>query len=205
MANFITFIRLILLLVLVLSIYWADPSWQRVNMPLLFLIMVLDALDGWVARKFNETSLFGAVFDIAVDRIVETVLWVVLAHIGLVPVWAAIVFIVRGNIVDTIRNSMAASQGVVPFGMMHSPLGRLLVSSHFSRGFYNTVKIATFGWVLMIQPMPTVYPDHWADISAISGIITMTLVWMSVILCLVRGAPVVVEFLRAPNTNTKER
>jgi hypothetical protein len=33
----------------------------------------------------------------------------------------------------------------------------------------------------------------------------MTLVWMSVILCLVRGAPVVVEFLRAPNTNTKER
>jgi hypothetical protein len=115
MANFITFIRLILLLVLVLSIYWADPSWQRVNMPLLFLIMVLDALDGWVARKFNETSLFGAVFDIAVDRIVETVLWVVLAHIGLVPVWAAIVFIVRGNIVDTIRNSMAASQGVVPF------------------------------------------------------------------------------------------
>ena len=203
MANFITFMRLILLFVLVLSIYWADPSWQRANMPLLFFIMVLDALDGWVARKFNESSLFGAVFDIAVDRIVETVLWVVLAHIGLVPVWAAIVFIVRGNIVDTIRNSMAASQGVAPFGMMHSTLGRLLVSSHFSRGFYNTVKIATFGWVLMIQPMPAVYPDYWADISDISGDITLVLVWLSVILCLVRGAPVVIEFLRAPAT--KER
>lgn len=198
MANFVTFIRLILLLVLVLSIYWAEPSWQRANMPLLFLIMVLDALDGWVARKFNESSLFGAVFDIAADRIVETVLWVVLAHIGLVPVWAAVVFIVRGNIVDTIRNSMAASQGVTPFNMMHSPLGRLLVSSHFSRGFYNTVKIAAFGWVLAIQPMPAVYPEYWAGIAPWAGTVTMVLVWLSVILCLVRGAPVVVEFLAAP-------
>ena len=198
MANFITFIRLILLLVLVLSIYWADPSWQRANMPLMFLIMVLDVLDGWVARKFNQSTLFGAVFDIAADRIVETVLWVVLADIGLVPVWAAIVFIVRGNIVDTIRNSMAASQGVAPFAMMQSPLGRFLVSGRFSRGFYNTVKIAAFGWVLMIQPMPVIYPDHWAAISDVSGTITMVLVWLSVIFCLLRGAPVVIEFLRAP-------
>jgi len=197
-ANFITFIRLILLFVLVLSIYWADPSWQRANMPLLFFIMVLDALDGWVARKFNESSLFGAVFDIAVDRIVETVLWVVLAHIGLVPIWAAIVFIVRGNLVDTIRNSMAASQGVAPFDMMKGPLGRFLVGSRFMRGSYNTVKIATFGWVLTIQPMPAIYPDYWAQISVASGVITMVLVWASVILCILRGVPVVIEFLAAP-------
>lgn len=198
MANFITFIRLILLLVLVLSIYWADPSWQRANMPLLILIMVLDALDGWVARKFNESSLFGAVFDIAADRIVETVLWVVLAHIGLVPIWAAIVFIVRGNIVDTIRNSSAASKGVAPFDMMRSALGRLLVGSRIMRGSYNTVKIVTFGWVLMIQPMPALYPDYWAEIGVWAGIVTMVLVWLSATLCILRGAPVVIEFLAAP-------
>jgi hypothetical protein len=46
--------------------------------------------------------------------------------------------------------------------------------------------------------MPVVYPDYWADISDISGAITLVLVWMSVILCLVRGAPVVIEFLRMP-------
>ena len=200
MANFITFIRLILLFVLVLSIYWADPSWQRANMPLLVLIMVLDALDGWIARKFHESSLFGAVFDIAADRIVETVLWVVLAHIGLVPIWAAIVFIVRGNIVDTIRNSSAASRGVAPFDMMQSPLGRLLVGGRFMRGFYNTAKIVTFGWVLMIQPMPAVYPDYWADVGPWAGAVTMVLVWLSVILCLVRGVPVVIEFLVAPDS-----
>lgn len=198
MANSITFIRLILLLVLVLSIYWADPSWQRANMPLLIFIMVLDALDGWVARKFNESSLFGAVFDIAVDRIVETVLWVVLAHIGLVPIWAAIVFIVRGNIVDTIRNSSAASQGVAPFDMMQSPLGRLLVGSRVMRGSYNTVKIVTFGWVLMIQPMPAVYPGHWAGMEGWAGAVTSILVWLSAILCIVRGLPVVIEFLAKP-------
>lgn len=198
MANLVTFLRLILLFVLVLSIYWADPSWQRANLPLLIVIMVLDAVDGWVARKFNESSLFGAVFDIAVDRIVETVLWVVLAHIGLVPVWAAIVFIVRGNIVDTIRNSSAASKGVAPFDMMRSPLGRMLVGGRIMRGTYNTAKIATFGWVLMIQPMPALYPDRWAAMEPWAHVVTMILVWLSVILCLVRGAPVVIEFLARP-------
>jgi CDP-diacylglycerol--glycerol-3-phosphate 3-phosphatidyltransferase len=198
MANFITFTRLMLLLVLILSIYWADPSWQRANMPLLIVIMVLDAADGWIARKLNESSLFGAVFDIAADRIVETVLWVVLANIGLVPIWAAIVFIVRGNIVDTIRNSSAASRGVAPFDMMQSPLGRMLVGGRFMRGSYNTVKILTFGWVLMIQPMPEVYPGLWAEMGSWAGTVTMVLVWLSVILCLVRGLPVVVEFMATP-------
>jgi CDP-diacylglycerol--glycerol-3-phosphate 3-phosphatidyltransferase len=198
MANLVTFIRLILLFLLVLSIYWAEPAWQRANMPLLLVIMLLDAADGWVARTFNESSLFGAVFDIAADRIVETVLWVVLAHVGLVPIWAAIVFIVRGNIVDTIRNSAAASQGVAPFDMMKSRLGRMLVGGRVMRGTYNTAKIATFGWVLMIQPMPTVYPGYWSAMESWAGAVTMTLVWLSVILCLVRGVPVVIEFLARP-------
>ncbi len=125
-------------------------------------------------------------------------LWVVLGHIGLVPIWAAIVFIVRGNIVDTIRNSSAASQGVAPFDMMQSPLGRLLVGSRIMRGSYNTVKIVTFGWVLMIQPMPAIYPEYWAGMAGWAGIATTVLVWLSAILCIIRGLPVVIEFLARP-------
>ncbi len=197
MANLVTLCRLLLLFVLVGMIYWAPPAWQLWSLPLLVLIMLMDALDGFVARAFGETSLFGATFDIAADRVVETVLWVVLGHIGLVPIWAAIVFILRGNIVDAIRNSAAASEGVAPFEMMQSPVGRFLVGGRFMRGFYNTVKMATFGLALLLQPLPVLYPGFWAEAGGPAGAVLTVLVWISVALCLVRGAPVVIEFLGA--------
>lgn len=204
MANLVTLGRLVLLFVLVGMIYWAPPGWQLWNLPLLVIIMVLDALDGIVARYFGESSLFGATFDIAADRVVETVLWVVLGHIGLVPIWAAIVFILRGSVVDAIRNSAAASKGVAPFDMMRSRLGRFLVGGRFMRGFYNSVKMTTFGLALLLQPLPALYPDHWAEIGAMAGAILTGLVWISVVLCLVRGAPVVIEFLGAGSAPAAE-
>ena len=52
---------------------------------LLLFIFISDGLDGWVARRRGTTSDFGAVFDIASDRIVENALWVVFAQMGLIP------------------------------------------------------------------------------------------------------------------------
>jgi len=204
MANLVTLGRLALLFVLTGMVYWAPPAWQLWNLPLLTVIMGLDALDGIVARYFGESSLFGATFDIAADRVVETVLWVVLAHIDLVPIWAALVFILRGNIVDAIRNSAAASKGVAPFDMMRSPVGRFLVGGRFMRGLYNTVKMATFGLALLIQPLPALYPGEWAATASAAGLLLAGFVWASVILCLVRGMPVVIEFLITGSTARAE-
>lgn len=195
MANLVTLGRLALLFVLVGMIYWAPPAWQLWNLPLLVVVMLLDAVDGYVARAFNVSSPFGATFDIAADRVIETVLWVVLAHVGLAPIWAAILFIVRGNIVDAIRNSAAAAEGVGPFDMMRSPAGRFLVGGRFMRGFYNTVKMGAFGLAVLIQPLPALYPQFWAENDALAGAVLTALIWLSVIVCLLRGAPVVIEFL----------
>ena len=70
MANLITLLRLLLLFVLLVLAYRATPAWQLLDAPLLLLIISLDGLDGYVARKRSETSVFGSIFDIAVDRIV---------------------------------------------------------------------------------------------------------------------------------------
>jgi len=204
MANTVTLGRLVLLFVLVGMVYWAPPAWQLWNVALLAVIMLMDAIDGLVARAFGEASLFGATLDIAADRVVETVLWVVLGHIGLVPIWAAIVFILRGNIVDAIRNSAAASRGIAPFEMMRSPLGRFLVGGRFMRGLYNTSKMGTFGLALLIQPLPSLYPGVWAHAGGVAGATLSVMVWVSVALCLVRGVPVVLEFLSvAPASPTR--
>lgn len=195
MANAVTFGRLILLFVLVAMIYWAPPQWQLLNLPLLILVMLLDAADGYIARRFNESSLFGAVFDIAADRIVEMTLWVVLAHVGLVPIWAAMVFIVRGYLTDSVR-SVGAREGVAPFDMIRSWLGRVLVAGRFMRGLYNAAKMTTFGWALLIQPLDALRPEVWHRWSLVFEVITLGLVSATVALCLVRGMPVLWEFAR---------
>jgi CDP-diacylglycerol--glycerol-3-phosphate 3-phosphatidyltransferase len=194
MANLITTLRFALLFVLVASAYMAPPQWQLANAPLMFLIIALDGLDGYVARRRGEVSAFGAIFDIAVDRVVENVMWVVLANLDLVPLWVAIVFITRGSLVDSIRYS-AIKQGETAFGMMRTAWGRFLVSGRFMRGFYGALKAATFGWILLIQPWPQLDPASWSAWSGHVYFVSAFLIHASVIVCLARGIPVVLEFI----------
>jgi CDP-diacylglycerol--glycerol-3-phosphate 3-phosphatidyltransferase len=196
MANLITLLRFLLLFVLVAMAYAAPPTWQMVDAPLLLLIIGLDGLDGYVARKRHETSLFGSIFDIATDRVVENVLWVVLADLGLVPITVAIVFITRASVVDSIRYA-AIARGETAFGMMRTPWGRFVVAGRFMRAFYGTLKAVTFGWVLMLQPWPTLFPALWREWAWAFDATTAVLVFVTVVVCLVRGVPVVVEFLMA--------
>ena len=193
MANGITSLRLMLLIVLVWSAYRAPPAWQLLNAPLLAVIFVMDALDGWVARTYHEESLFGSIYDIAADRVVENVLWVVLADLDLVPVWVALLFITRGILVDAAR-SVGASHGRSPFSLTRSRLGRFLVAGRFMRATYAVVKALAFGWVLLVQPWPLLVPEFWAYWQPRLDLVTTVLVYTAVILCLARGLPVLYEF-----------
>jgi len=193
MANWVTFARFLLLFVLLGIVYSGVPTLQLVNAPLTILIIALDGVDGWVARRFNEESLFGATFDIAIDRIVETVLWVVLAHLGFIGVWIPLLFIIRGNLVDAIRSKGAAG-GTAAFDMMQSPVGRFLVAGRFMRGFYAVLKAITFAWILLWQPFDVLAPDFWAAWGAGLSIVGLVLAWASAAICVARGLPVIIEF-----------
>src|SRR5688500_273853 len=144
MANLVTFLRFLLFFGLVGSAYSAPPAWQLINAPLVIVIIGLDAVAGHLARRRGEVSSFGAALDIAVDRVVESVLWVVLADLDLVPVWVAVVFITRGAIVDSIRAQLLATHGITAFGAMRTEWGRFLVSGRFMRGLYGGIKAAAF-------------------------------------------------------------
>lgn len=67
------------------------------------LVMWGDGLDGFFARKLNQCTKLGAVLDIAGDRVVEMLYWIVFAVLGWIPAWVPIIFLVRGTFVDAIR------------------------------------------------------------------------------------------------------
>lgn len=193
MANLITLLRFLLLFLLIVFAYTQNAKLQLINCPLVAIIFLLDAVDGYVARKRNETTLFGAIFDIAIDRVVENVLWVVLVDLGIVPVWVAIVFLVRGFLVDSIR-SQGASEGQTPFDMVSSPIGKFIVAGRFMRVFYGTLKAVTFGFIFLIQPWPVLLPGFYEEFHFILIGIKTALVYASVLVCAIRGLPVIIEF-----------
>ena len=193
MANLITLARFLLVFILVVLAYVRNPAVQTISAPLVVLIFLLDGIDGFVARQRSEETLFGALFDIATDRMVENVLWLVLVDLDIVPVGVAIIFLARSFVVDAIR-SQGAAAGQAPFRMMRSPLGRFFVAGRFMRAFYAVLKCVTFGYIFLIQPWPVLLPNFYATHAPLLLAIKWGLVYATVALCLVRGLPVVYEF-----------
>ena len=202
MANLITLSRLVLLLVVVAIAYRPVSAMQLWIWPILSLVFISDGLDGWVARRRGEESLFGALFDIAVDRVVELTLWIVLADLDLIPIWIPIVFVVRGVLVDAIRASQVQADRRGPFSLLNSPVARWLVAGRFMRGFYAMLKAFAFCGLFLIKPLPlgveALLPslaDAWAPLQPGFELLVMTLAYLAVAICLLRGLPVIVEFL----------
>jgi CDP-diacylglycerol--glycerol-3-phosphate 3-phosphatidyltransferase len=193
-ANAITAFRLLLLFLFVALVYTVPPPWQFANLILLTIIFALDGLDGFVARIRGEASTFGAVFDIAADRIVENVLWLVLAERGLVPVWVPIVFLTRGFLVDSLR---AHQTDVAPFDTARTRLGLFLVKSRFMRFNYALLKLLAFGWLFLLYAFASDYPSIWQAQQSWMLPIGDVLVYITVAFCIVRALPTLLEPIAA--------
>jgi CDP-diacylglycerol--glycerol-3-phosphate 3-phosphatidyltransferase len=193
MANTITLTRIPLLVVVVLLLYLGSPAVQVATSVLVLILIFMDTLDGLVARRRQEVGMLGSKLDIAVDRIVELVFWVVYAHLGLISVAIPIIVIVRGGLVDTVR-SFSLVWGETSFGMMQTKWGRRLVASGFMRSIYGLIKAAAFCMLALALGLQGL----WAGTPKAGGaeavwIVAVVLSWIAAAICVVRGAPVLFE------------
>jgi CDP-diacylglycerol--glycerol-3-phosphate 3-phosphatidyltransferase len=197
MANAITIGRLVLLFVVIWLIYHGSVPVITACMVLLVVVFAGDGLDGWVARKQGTTSTFGAVFDIAGDRIVENALWIIFADLGLIPIWVPLLVISRGFIVDGLR-SLSFADGMTAFGeknMMRSPITRWLTAGRFMRALFGYMKALGFVFLTGLVAweykdtsgtfIGSVYSQEWARWFG------WFLVIGAVVLTIVRGLPVI--------------
>lgn len=198
MANLVTLSRFLLMLAVIVLAYGPPTPWRLLAVPLLALAFITDAIDGYVARRRGEASVFGAMLDIAVDRIVEISLWVVLADLDLVPVWVPLVFVARGGLVDTIRGEASAREQRAPFETVTGRIGRFIVAGAFVRTFYAVVKAVAFCWLLLLHGALPLLPDldpRWVRLGWAIGDV---LVLAAVALCIARALPVLAGYLAGP-------
>lgn len=59
----LTYARIALVPIFVLIFYLGDGAWRAVALALYIIACLTDYLDGWYARKYNETTKLGAFLD----------------------------------------------------------------------------------------------------------------------------------------------
>jgi CDP-diacylglycerol--glycerol-3-phosphate 3-phosphatidyltransferase len=124
----------------------------------------------------------------ATDRTLEYVLWVVYAHLGLIPVIVPIIVLIRGTTVDAVR-SVGMQSGKTAFDQIKSPINQFLVGSRFMRALYGFTKTIAGTLLALAFALPPV-GSGWFDLVYQTGLV---FTWISVIICLVRGIPVLIE------------
>ncbi len=88
LANAVTLVRAGLAAALAAPLFQpipVDPSWPLLTIAL--LLVTLDGLDGWIARRRGEVTAFGARFDMEADTLLLAVLALLVLVSGRAGVW----------------------------------------------------------------------------------------------------------------------
>jgi phosphatidylglycerophosphate synthase len=193
LANWITISRFPLLLITVLILYLGSPVIRLAGVVLLFVGLMLDTVDGMVARRTGQTSLFGSVLDIAADRTYELVLWVCFADLEMIPLAIPLIIIARTTLTDALR-SIGVGQGTAPFAQHRTALGRFLVGSTWMRTGYAVSKVVTFCGLALAQALAG-FPDLSGAVPTMLTILRV-MAWVAVAFCVFRGLPVIISSLK---------
>jgi CDP-diacylglycerol--glycerol-3-phosphate 3-phosphatidyltransferase/cardiolipin synthase len=110
--NLLTWLR-ILLIPLFVGIFYFEKSWVSVpNQNLVATVIftsaaVTDWLDGWLARRLNQTSAFGAFLDPVADKLMVAAALIILVQLARVDAIIALIIIGREITISALREWMA--------------------------------------------------------------------------------------------------
>ena len=191
LANIVSVTRIFVAYAAIACLY-VQTTWAYIIALVLTIIaFAMDGLDGYLARKLNQSSEWGSVLDILGDRIVEVSYWIVFAVMGWLNIIFPLICVARAFTTDGIR-SVALSKGMTAFGdktMQSTSWGKFICASRFMRISYAVAKVLAF---LLLITVNTPGMELWNG-TPILHTITMVFAWAAIIFCVVRAIPVVVE------------
>jgi CDP-diacylglycerol---glycerol-3-phosphate 3-phosphatidyltransferase len=112
LPNLLTCLRIVLIPLFV-GIFYFEKSWvslphQNLVATVIFtLAAVTDWFDGWLARKLNQTSAFGAFLDPVADKLMVAAALIILLQLGRIDAIVALIIIGREIAISALREWMA--------------------------------------------------------------------------------------------------
>lgn len=92
LPNLITIMRFVLVPLVVYALLEGAWGWAFAGF---LLAGVSDGVDGFIARHFNQRSRLGAYLDPAADKVLLVSVFIVLGHLGELPLWLVILVVSR--------------------------------------------------------------------------------------------------------------
>jgi len=112
LPNLITLLR-ILLIPLIVGVFYLPDAWlaydgKNIAATAVFIVAAItDWLDGYLARRLNQMSAFGAFFDPVADKLVVVGALIVLLQLGRVDMVVGLIIIGREIAISALREWMA--------------------------------------------------------------------------------------------------
>ena len=132
LPNLLTWLRIVLIPLFV-GIFYFDKSWvsapnQNLVATVIFTAAAItDWLDGWLARKLNQTSAFGAFLDPVADKVMVAAALIIIGReitISALREWMAQIGETRSVAVSMLGKVKTASQMLaIPLLLYHDTLG----------------------------------------------------------------------------------
>ncbi|MDD6214157.1 MAG: CDP-diacylglycerol--glycerol-3-phosphate 3-phosphatidyltransferase [Firmicutes bacterium] len=172
-ANKLTVLRIIMVpfFMLFLMLDIKNPVYVTLALVLFVAASVTDALDGYIARNFNQITNFGKFMDPLADKMLTTAAFLGLMSFGRASAWAVMIIMTREFIVAGIR-LVAAGEGKV-----------------IAASVWGKIK-TIFQMVAIIAAIILLYPFCPEPTAAL---ITNILVWLSVAITVISGADYVIK------------
>ena len=122
LPNALTLFSIFLVPFLVVVLLTKFTAREFVGLAIFLVAAVTDFLDGWLARRRNQTTKLGALLDPIADKLLMSAAFISLVEMDPmhVPAWMVVIIIGREFAVSGLR-SIAAQQGVT---IAASPLGK---------------------------------------------------------------------------------
>ena len=153
----LTWLRILLIPIFVGAFYWPENLRTLGAMPshsvnvfttVIFVIAgITDWLDGYLARRWNQTSAFGAFLDPVADKLMVAAALIVLVEFGRVGAIVSLIIIGREVAVSALREWMAgegqsSSVGVAMIGKVKTAVQMVAISFLL---YWDNIHLGSFG------------------------------------------------------------
>lgn len=114
LATRLTVLRLVLVPVGLLWLFFVPAPWQFTGALAIFVIAAAtDWFDGYFARKYKQTSPLGTFLDPLADKLLVLTFFVFLTVVGGYPLWLLLCMLIRELVHDGFRNFIASRGQVI--------------------------------------------------------------------------------------------
>ena len=160
----LTWLRILLIPVFVGAFYWPENLHKLSAMPShevnVFITVIFaiasftDWLDGYLARRWNQTSSFGAFLDPVADKLMVAAALIVLVEFGRVGAIVSLIIIGREIAISALREWMAgegqrSSVGVAMIGKIKTAAQMLAILFLL---FWDDIDLGSLGVFQQYQP-----------------------------------------------------